>query len=171
MIIPYQDKVPSLGENVFIADGAKVVGNVTIGDYSSVWFNSVIRGDVDSVTIGRRVNIQDMTVIHENGGQPTLIEDDVTIGHSSILHGCTIRKGCLIGMGALILNDAEIGEYSMVAAGALVTERKVFPPRSLIMGSPAKVVRELSAQEIESIQESALRYMEKGQEYKGSSKK
>lgn len=167
MIIPYKDKEPSLGSNVFIAEGAKVIGNVTIGDNSSVWFNSVIRGDVDSVTIGQRVNIQDMTVIHENGGQPTLIEDDVTIGHSSILHGCTIRKGCLIGMGALILNDAEIGEYSMVAAGALVTERKVFPPRSLIMGSPAKAVRELTEQEIESIKDSAIRYMEKGHEYMG----
>lgn len=168
MIIQHQGNTPIIGENVFIAEGAKVIGRISIGAYSSIWFNCVLRGDIDSITIGKRSNIQDLSVIHVNPGQPTIIEDDVSIGHSCVLHGCKICKGSLIGMGTIILNNAEIGENCLVGAGSLVPERKIFPPNSLIMGSPAKVVRELTAEEIKSLHSLAERYVEKGQEYRCS---
>ncbi|NLI93829.1 MAG: gamma carbonic anhydrase family protein [Peptococcaceae bacterium] len=165
MIIQYQGNTPLIGEKVFIADGAKVIGKVSIGEYSSIWFNCVLRGDIDSITIGKRTNIQDLSLIHVNPGQPIIIEDDVSVGHSCVLHGCKICKGSLIGMGSIILNDAEIGENCLVGAGSLVPERKKFPPNSLIMGSPAKVVRELTGEEILSLHSLAKRYLERGQEY------
>ena len=165
MILPYHDKKPQIGEHVYVAEGAQIIGDTTIGEYSSVWFNCVLRGDIDSITIGRRTNIQDLSVIHANPGQPTIIEDDVSVGHSCVLHGCLIRQGSLIGMGSIILNDSEIGEYSIVGAGSLVPERKKYPPNSLILGSPAKVVRELSSEEIASLKDIADRYMERAQEY------
>jgi carbonic anhydrase/acetyltransferase-like protein (isoleucine patch superfamily) len=168
MIIQYQGHTPQICPNVFIAEGAKIIGQVSIGEQSSIWFNCVLRGDIDSISIGSRTNVQDLSVIHTNPGQPTIIEDDVSIGHSCVLHGCKIRKGSLIGMGAIILNDAEIGENCLVGAGSLVSERKVFPPNSLILGSPAKVVRELTAEEIESLDTLAKRYLERGQEYLNS---
>ena len=165
MILPYHDKKPQIGEHVYVAEGAQIIGDTTIGEYSSVWFNCVLRGDIDSINIGRRTNIQDLSVIHANPGQPTIIEDDVSVGHSCVLHGCLIRQGSLIGMGSIILNDSEIGEYSIVGAGSLVPERKKYPPNSLILGSPAKVVRELSSEEIASLKDIADRYMERAQEY------
>lgn len=165
MIIPYQEKIPQIGEKVYLAEGSKVIGSVTVGEFSSIWFNCVLRGDIDSITIGRRTNIQDLSVIHVNPGQPAIIEDDVSVGHSCILHGCRIGRGSLIGMGAIILNDAVIGENSLVGAGSLVTEKKIFPPNSLILGSPAKVVRELTAEEIRSNHLIAERYRQRGQEY------
>ncbi len=165
MIIQYQGNIPQVEENVFIAEGAKIIGKVHIGEYSSIWYNTVIRGDIDSIMIGRRTNIQDLSVIHVNPGQPTIIEDDVSVGHSCVLHGCKIRKGSLIGMGTIILNDAEISESCLVGAGSLVPERKVFPPNSLIMGTPAKVIRELTSEEIKSLNTLAERYMQRGQEY------
>ena len=165
MFLPYQDKKPHVGNQVYIAAGSKIVGDVTIGDYSSVWFNCVLRGDIDTITIGQRTNIQDSTVIHVNPGQPAIIEDDVSIGHSCVLHGCLIRRGSLIGMGSIILNEAEIGENSLVGAGSLIPERKKFPPNSLILGSPAKVVRELTPDEIASLSQTAHNYMNRAQEY------
>jgi len=165
MIIQYQGNTPKIDQTVFIAEGAKVIGKVSIGEYSSIWFNCVLRGDIDSITIGERTNIQDLSVIHVNPGQPVIIEDDVSIGHSCVLHGCKISKGSLIGMGAIILNNAVIGENCLVGAGSLVPERKAFPPNSLIMGSPAKVVRELTVEEILSLRSLAARYRERGQEY------
>jgi carbonic anhydrase/acetyltransferase-like protein (isoleucine patch superfamily) len=165
MIIQYKGINPVIGEKVFIAEGAKLIGRVRIGDYSSIWYNCVLRGDIDTITIGQRTNIQDLSVIHVNPEQPVVIEDDVSVGHSCVLHGCTIRRGSLIGMGTIILNDAEIAENCLVGAGSLIPERKVFPPNSLILGSPAKVVRELTAAEIQSIRSLGQRYMERGQEY------
>jgi len=165
MIMKYKGISPNLGKNVFLAPGVHVIGSVEIGEYASVWFNCVLRGDIDSITVGRRTNIQDLTVIHPNQGQPVIIEDDVTIGHSCILHGCKIGKGSLIGMGAVILNDAVIGENCLVAARSLITERKVFPANSFIMGSPAKVIRELTSKELALMKYSAQSYLEKGQEY------
>lgn len=150
MILPYNDHTPVLGQNVFVAPDATVIGRVTLGDQSSVWFQTVIRGDVHWITVGARSNIQDRCVIHVTSGKhPTVIGDDSTIGHSVTLHGCTIGDRCLIGIGAVILDEAVIGEGSLVAAGALVTPRTVIPPYSLVMGSPARVKRSLTDAERE----------------------
>lgn len=166
MLYSFKGKVPNLGENVFIADGTQIIGEVQIEAEGSVWYNSVLRGDLASIKIGKRTNIQDMTVIHVNQGQPVVIEDEVSIGHSVILHGCTIKSGSLIGMGTIILNGAVIGEETLVAAGSLVTENKIFPPRVLLMGSPAKVIRELTEKEVLSLRATAGRYVEKAYEHR-----
>lgn len=166
MLYSFKGKQPILGRDTFIADGARVVGDVHIGEGSSIWYNSVIRGDLAPIHIGQRTNIQDLTVIHVNLNTPVVIEDQVSVGHSVTLHGCTIKKGTIIGMGATILNGAIIEEESLVAAGSLITENKHFPPRVLIMGSPAKVVRELTETEIMGLYATAERYAEKAQEHK-----
>lgn len=165
MIIPYQEVIPVIGENVYLAEGSKIIGNVTLGNFSSVWFNSVLRGDISYITIGQRTNIQDLSVIHVDIDQPAIIEDDVSIGHSCVLHGCRIGSGSLIGMGTIILSKAEIGENCLVAAGSLIPERKKYPPNTLILGSPAKVIRELTAVEIQSIHETTERYIQRVREY------
>ncbi|MEL1134634.1 gamma carbonic anhydrase family protein [Desulfitobacterium sp. THU1] len=166
MLYSFKDKKPQLGKNSFIADGAKVIGDVQIGDESSIWYNSVLRADLASIAIGNRTNIQDLSVIHVDSGHPVVIEDDVTVGHSVTLHGCTIKKGSMIGMSSIILNGAVIAESSLVGAGSLITENKHFPPCVLIMGSPAKVVRELTKEEIQSLQGAANRYVEKSYEHR-----
>ncbi len=142
MIIQHQGNLPVIGKNVYLAEGSKIIGKVSISEFSSIWFNCVLRGDIEAITIGQRTNIQDLSVIHVNPSQPTIIEDDVSVGHSCVLHGCTIRKGSLIGMGTIILNDSEIGENCLVGAGSLIPERKIFPPNSLILGSPANQGRD-----------------------------
>jgi len=167
MIIKYKDLRPTIGKNSWIAPSADVIGDVTMGEDCSIWFGSVIRGDVHKIVIGDRVNIQDLSMLHvthykkedKSDGNPTIIEDDVTIGHRVMLHGCTIKKACLIGMSCTILDGAIIGEESIVGADSLVTKNKVFPPRSLIMGSPAKVIRPLSEEEVVELYASALRYV------------
>ncbi len=167
MIYPYKNITPVTGKNCFIAQSADVIGEVTMGNDCSIWFGCVVRGDVHYIRIGDRVNIQDLSMIHvthwknpdKSDGNPTIIEDDVTIGHRVMLHGCTIKKACLIGMSATILDGAVIGEESIVGAGSLVTKNKVFPPRSLIMGSPAKVVRTLHEEEVAELYRSAKRYV------------
>jgi gamma-carbonic anhydrase len=168
MLYSFKGKMPQLQKNVFIAEGARVIGEVELGEEASVWYNTVIRGDLASIKIGKRTNIQDMSVIHVNQGQPVVIEDEVTIGHSVILHGCTIKKSSLIGMGSIILNGSVIQEETLVAAGSLITENKTFPPRVLIMGSPAKVIRELTEQELLSLRTTPGRYVEKAYEHKKS---
>lgn len=158
---------PSIGERSWIAPSADVIGNVKCGEDCSIWFGCVVRGDVHYITIGDRTNIQDLSMIHvthykkedKSDGHPTIIGDDVTIGHRVMLHGCTIENACLIGMSATILDGAVIGKESIVGAGALVTKNKIFPPRSLIMGSPAKVIRELSDEEVAELYASAKRYV------------
>ena len=168
MIYNYKELKPKIGKNVFVADSADIIGDVEIEEDCSIWFGTVIRGDVHYIKIGKRVSVQDLSMVHvthfkgddKSTGNPTIIEDDVTIGHRVMLHGCTIKKASLIGMSATILDGAVIGEESIVGAGSLVTKNKKFPPRSLIMGSPAKVVRELTKEEIEELYASAKRYVE-----------
>jgi len=173
MIYKFRNTSPTIGKNTWIAPSADVIGDVTFGEDCSIWFGTIIRGDVHFIKIGDRVSVQDLSMIHvthykkadKSDGHPTIVGDDVTIGHRVMLHGCTIENACLIGMGATILDGAIIGKESIVGADALVTKNKVFPPRSLIMGSPAKVVRELSEQEVEELYASALRYVGFKNEY------
>lgn len=146
MIRPYGDKVPDVVRAAFIAPGAVVIGDVTLGEDASIWYHTTVRGDINWVRIGRRTNIQDGCIVHVDSGEwPTLVGDEVTVGHGVILHGCTVEDRCLIGMGAILLNGAVIGTGSIVAAGAVVLEGRHVPPRSLVAGIPAKVVRTLDA--------------------------
>lgn len=145
----------------FIDQSAQVIGDVEIGEQSSVWMNVVLRGDVHWIRMGRRSNVQDGTIVHVmNGTHPTTIGDDVTIGHAAVVHGCTLHDRVLVGMGAIILNGAEVGEDSIVAAGTLLPEGMKVPPRSLVMGSPGKVRRTLTGEDVASILEFASRYVD-----------
>jgi carbonic anhydrase/acetyltransferase-like protein (isoleucine patch superfamily) len=156
----YKEISPTIGEGVFMVDCVNVIGDVKIGADSSLWFGVVVRGDVNYIRIGERTNVQDNSVLHvTKETHPLIIGSEVTIGHGVILHGCTIKDRCLIGMGAIVLDGAVIGEDSIVGAGALVTENKEFPQGSLIIGSPAKVVRELTDAEIKRIKQSSVNYM------------
>lgn len=166
MLIPYQGKLPALDEEVYIAEGAKIIGDVTLGRESNIWFNAVLRGDLAPIVVGERSNIQDGVVGHVNSNQPLIVGDEVSVGHSAIIHGCTIGKGTLIGMGAIVLNGAEIGEYALIGAGSVVTEKKKIPPYTLSLGTPAVVVRELTEQDLERMRITALNYVEKGKEYR-----
>ncbi|MEY4631142.1 MAG: hypothetical protein RIQ81_1262 [Pseudomonadota bacterium] len=165
-VMDWKGNRPELGKDVFIASGARVIGDVVLGVGTNVWFNVVIRGDVNSIRVGFRTNIQDNAVVHVTRGTgPTNIGSDVTIGHSAIIHACTVEDNCLIGMGAVILDGARIRKNSLVAAGSVVTPGKDFPAGSMIMGSPAKAVRELTAQEIAGLQDSADHYVELARTY------
>ncbi|WP_066634541.1 gamma carbonic anhydrase family protein [Desulfolucanica intricata] len=168
MLHKYLDREPEIKETVFVAPGAHIIGRVKIGDYSGVWFNAVIRGDEDEVIIGERTNIQDGAVVHEDEGFPTIIGNDVTVGHKALLHGCKIGNGALIGMGAIILNGAVIGDGAVVAAGALVKQGQVIPTNSLAVGAPAKVIREVKPEEREQFSLGAKKYREKAMIYKDS---
>ena len=149
MIRPFQGKHPQIHPTAFVEESAQVIGDVAIGEQSSVWFNAVVRGDVFYIRIGNRTNIQDGTVIHvTNGTHATILEDEVTVGHNVTLHGCYIERGCLIGMGSVVMDGARIGAQSLVAAGALVAPGTQVPPRSLVMGVPAKVKRPLTNEEV-----------------------
>jgi len=152
---------PRFGARVFVASNAVVVGDVTVGDDASIWYHVVVRGDIHWIRIGARANLQDGVIVHvENGVYPTLLEDDVSVGHGALLHGCTIRRGALIGMGAKVLNDAEVGEGALVAAGAVVREGFAVPPRTLVAGIPATVRRELTADESVRIARTASNYVD-----------
>jgi gamma-carbonic anhydrase len=166
MIHPYQEKWPFIGSDVFISEGAHVIGDVKIGEGSSVWFNTVIRGDVFPIHIGARTNIQDNSVIHVTSGKHgTRVEDEVTVGHRVVLHGCTVRSRALIGIGSIVLDGAEIGEESLIAAGSLVTPGTIIPPRVLALGSPCKVKRSLTEEEVVGLRESAEHYFLLAQSY------
>ena len=173
MLIKFKEGTPKLGTNAWIAKGASVIGRVEMGEDSAVWFGCVVRGDVHYIKIGDRSNIQDLSMIHVthhkrddmSDGNPTIIGDDVTVGHRVMLHGCTIEDACLIGMSATILDGAVIGKESIVGASSLVTKNKVFPPRSLIMGSPAKLIRTLRDDEVTELYASASRYVKFKNEY------
>ena len=159
-IVKARGKKAGIGEKVFIADNARLVGDVEVGEGSSIWYGVTVRGDVMPVKIGKEVNIQDGSVVHGTFGKAaTTIGDRVTIGHLVMLHGCQIEKVCLIGMGSIIMDGARIGEYSLVGAGSLVTEGSVFPPKSLIVGRPAKVKRPLTEEEIAFLDKSADNYL------------
>ncbi len=174
MVYAFKQWEPDIGENSWIAQSADVIGNVTMGDDCAVWFGCVVRGDVHRIVIGDRTNIQDLSMIHVthykkpdmSDGNPTIIGNDVTVGHRVMLHGCTIEDACLIGMSATILDGAVIGKESIVGAGALVTKNKIFPPRSLIVGAPAKAIRTLTDEEVEELYASARRYVDFKEEFR-----
>ncbi len=166
MIRTFQGIKPKIAKSVFIEETAVVIGDIVIGEDCSVWFNSVIRGDVNYIRIGDRTNVQDLCVLHvTHDTAPLVIGNDVTIGHNVVLHGCTIKDRVLIGMGAIIMDGTMIGEDCVIGAGALVTEGTVVPPKSLILGSPAKVKRTVTDQELAWIKESAQNYIEYAKQY------
>ena len=166
MIRIFQGIKPTIAKSAFIEETAVVIGDVVIGEDCSVWFNSVIRGDVNYIRLGDRTNVQDLCVLHvTHDTAPLVIGNDVTIGHNVVLHGCTIKDRVLIGMGAIIMDGAVIGEDCVVGAGALVTEGTVVPPKSLILGSPAKVKRPVTDQELAWIKESAQNYITYSRQY------
>ncbi len=161
VILPYKGKMPLLAPGVFVASGAQIIGDTEIGEDSSIWFNTVIRGDCNYIRIGKRTNIQDGTVIHvTNTFHPTIIGDDVTVGHGVVLHGCRISNLCLIGMGAIVMDDVTIPERCLVAAGSLVPPGKTFNPGTLIKGNPAREARALSDKELGEFERSVRYYLE-----------
>ena len=170
-IYQLDDMQPTLHESVWVADSARVIGQVTLAESSSVWFGAVVRGDTAAIHIGRGSNIQDNSVLHADEGLPLVIGENVTVGHQVMLHGCTIGDGSLIGIQAVVLNGAKIGKNCLVGAGALVTEGKEFPDGCMILGSPAKAVRQLSPEQLEGLKMSAQHYMDNARQYKAGLKK
>jgi carbonic anhydrase/acetyltransferase-like protein (isoleucine patch superfamily) len=160
MMHPYRDRKPSLHASVFVAWNAEVTGDVEAGEGASIWYGAVIRGDLAPVRIGPRTNIQDGAVLHVVEGGPCVLGQGITVGHGAIVHACTVGDNSLVGMGAILLDGAEIGSDSIVGAGALVTQGKKYPPRSMILGSPAKMVRTLTDEEVASLHEHARKYTE-----------
>lgn len=165
MIQSYKNSHPDIHQSVFIAHDADVIGDVTIGEQSSIWFKTVVRGDVAPTKIGKGVNIQDLSMVHQSPGLPVTIEDYVTVGHQVTLHACMIRKHALIGMGSIILDGAEIGEHAFIGAGSLVPPGKKIPPHTLAVGRPAKVVRGLTEADYQEMERVYQSYIEKGQYY------
>lgn len=159
------DRRPNLSPTAWVAPSAELIGDVVLGAEASIWFGAVIRADNTAITIGARSNVQDGAMLHSDPGAPLSVAEDCTIGHHAILHGCTIGARVLVGMGAIILNHAVIGEDCLVGAGALVTEGKTFPPRSLIIGSPARAVRTLDDAALEGLRRSAAHYATRGRTY------
>ena len=161
-----EDRIPRIDPTAWVAPSAVLIGRVECAEESSVWWNAVLRGDNEPIVIGARTNVQDGCVFHTDPGAPLILEADVTIGHKVMLHGCRIGQGSLIGIGTTILNHAVIGAHSLVGAGTLIPERKVYPPRSLIMGTPGKVVRELTDEEVAKLMNSAARYAQNAARYR-----
>ena len=162
---------PRMAETAWVADSAQVMGDVVMGDESSVWFGTIVRGDSETITLGRGVNVQDASVLHARPGVPLTLRDNVSPRHQVMLHGCTVGEGTLIGIGSVVLNHAKIGKNCLVGAGSLVTEGKEFPDGSMIMGRPAKVVRELSPDEIANLQRIAQHYKDNARRFKAGLKK
>lgn len=160
MIRKFMDKTPIIENPAFIADNAEITGETSIKENASIWYNAVLRGDISPLYVGKGSNIQDGVIMHTSEGIPCIVKDYVTVGHGAILHSCTVGSCSLIGMGAIILDKSEIGEGSIVGAGSLVTKGKIFPPHSLIMGSPAKAVRTLTEEEIAARRAQAEHYIE-----------
>ncbi|GAB2692247.1 gamma carbonic anhydrase family protein [Paenibacillus thermoaerophilus] len=169
MLYPYNGRRPRLHESVYVAPGAKIIGDVEIGPGSSVWFNAVLRGDLAPIVIGEGTNLQDGVIGHVNTNQPLILGDRVSVGHGAIVHGCRIGSGTLIGMGAIVLNGAEIGEYALIGAGSLVPENKSIPAYTLALGSPAKVVRELTEEDLARMKRTSESYIVKAEEFKRES--
>ena len=166
MILNFGEKTPKIAESAFLAPGVKIIGDVEIGEDSSIWFGSIIRGDVNYIRIGARTNIQDSCVVHVTSRtHPTILGDEITVGHRVTLHGCNVERGCLIGIGAILLDGVRVGEYSLVAAGSLLTPDTIIPPRSMVMGSPARVKRALTHTEIEWLDKSWRNYVELKKRY------
>lgn len=171
MIYPYKDKEPQIDETAFIGENVVITGDVTIGEGSSIFYNTVIRGDVSPTIIGKRVNVQDLCCLHQSPAFPLIIEDEASIGHQATLHSCHIKKGALIGMASIILDGAIIGEGAFIGAGSLVTQGTVIPPNTLAFGRPAKPVRELTDADRKDMNRILNEYYEKGQYYKSLQKK
>ena len=165
------DDAPQIAASAWVADSAQVIGTVELAADASVWFNAVLRGDTEPIRIGKGSNVQDGTVIHCDHGFPVTLGENVTIGHQVVLHGCTVGDGSLIGIQAVVLNGAKIGKHCLVGAGALVTEGKEFPDGSLIVGSPAKVVRQLTPEQIADLQRSAEHYVQNARRFRAGLKK
>lgn len=166
--LSFGDRMPQVHPTAFVAPGAYVIGKVTIGEGSSVWYGAVLRGDLDEIRVGERTSIQDNAVVHMDAGFPVSIGDDCVVGHAAVVHGCEIGDRCLIGMNATVLAGARIGEGSVVAAGAMVPEGREYPPRSLIVGVPAKRVREVSEEQTKDIARGARSYVERAAEHRKS---
>ncbi|MFC5497849.1 gamma carbonic anhydrase family protein [Caenimonas terrae] len=164
-------KAPTLGAGAWVADSAQVIGNVELGENASVWFGVVVRGDNETIRIGRNSNVQDLSVLHSDAGVPLTLGDNVSVGHQVMLHGCTIGDGSLIGIQAVVLNNAKIGRNCIVGAGSVVTEGKEFPDNSLILGSPARVVRTLDEKGLAMLGYIAAHYVENGERYRRGLKK
>ncbi len=171
MIYKYGEITPDTDKAAFIAESADIIGDVTLGEDSNIWFNTTLRGDIAPIKVGKGSNIQDGAILHVNHNMPCVVGDNVTVGHGAIIHAATVKDGCLIGMGAILLNECEIGEDSVVGAGSLVTERKKFPPRSLIIGSPARKVKDISDDDIKNIRANASEYIALGKKTAESNKK
>lgn len=168
MIRPFRGTVPQIHPTAFVEESAQIIGDVHIGEQSSVWFNTVLRGDVFYIRIGDRSNVQDGTVIHVSHGEhATILEDEVTVGHNVTLHGCYVERGSLIGIGSIVMDGVRVGEKSLVAAGSLVTPGTQIPPRSMVMGSPAKVRRPLTDQEVIDLDQYWKNYVEYTKIYRG----
>jgi carbonic anhydrase/acetyltransferase-like protein (isoleucine patch superfamily) len=166
MIRNYYEKLPKIHHDCFVAGSADIIGDVEVGSGSSIWYRAVLRGDVSPIKIGNNSNVQDGAVIHTDFNAPAIIGNNVTIGHNAIIHGATIKDNVIVGMGSVILNGAVIGEHSIIGAGAVVTGGKEIPPRSLVLGAPAKVVRSLTDEEIQSIIKNADLYVELAEGHK-----
>ena len=167
-VLPHGDTFPQIARSAWIAPGACVIGDVHLGEQSSVWYGAVLRGDTEPIRIGARTNVQDGCVVHADPGYPAIVGDDCVVGHKAVVHGCQIANGCLIGMGATVLNGAKIGEGSIVAAGALVPENKEFPPRSLIVGVPAKRAKDVSEEQSADIARGVRTYVERAASHRRS---
>jgi carbonic anhydrase/acetyltransferase-like protein (isoleucine patch superfamily) len=167
MLRSFRNVVPTIDPSAYVDESAQVIGDVVLGAESSIWLNAVVRGDVNYIRIGRQSNLQDGVIVHVNHqpSYPTIVGERVTVGHGAILHGCVVEDRCLIGMGAILLNGSHVGSDSIVAAGTLVPERTVIPPRSLVMGSPGKVRRALTDAELAFILEGAANYVRYRLEY------
>ena len=170
-IYQLDEKTPLVHESAFVADSAQVMGDVVLAQDSSVWFGAVIRGDTETITVGEGTNIQDGSVLHADVGFPLTLGARVTVGHQVMLHGCTVGEESLIGIGAVVLNGAKIGKHCLVGARSLVTEGKEFPDGSMILGSPAKVVRQLTPEQIEGLRRSAEHYVDNARRYRRGLKK
>ncbi len=168
VLFQLEDRRVVVEEGVFVAETAVVLGSVVLKAYSSVWFNTVIRGDDEPITVGRSTNIQDLVLLHTDPGCPCIIGDGVTVGHKVTLHGCEIGDNSLIGINAVVLSGAKIGKNCLIGAHSLITERKEIPDNSMVLGSPGKVVRELSEEEIQGLRDSADRYAARAKRYLGS---
>ncbi len=163
--------VPRVATSAWVADSARVIGQVELGEEASVWFGAILRGDTEPLVVGDRSNVQDGAIVHADHGFPVTLGRDVTVGHQAVLHGCTVGDGSLIGIQAVVLNGAKIGRHCLVGAGALVTEGKDFPDGSMIFGSPAKVVRSLTPEQIDGLERSAAHYVANARRFRDGLKK
>jgi carbonic anhydrase/acetyltransferase-like protein (isoleucine patch superfamily) len=160
-LLPHGDAYPEVAPSAWVAPGAYVIGDVHLGEHSSVWYGAVLRGDTEPIRVGARTNIQDGCILHADPGYPAIVGEDCVVGHRAVVHGCEIERGCLIGMGATILNGARIGEGSIVAAGALVPEGREYPPGSLIVGIPARAAKDVNEEQTQDIARGVREYVER----------